>query len=393
MKKLTTENFIEKACKIHGNKYDYSKVKYINNLTKVCIICPEHGEFWQVSNYHLSGNGCPKCGKEKIWVKRGRTTTDDFINKAHGIHGFKYDYSKVEYNGALEKVCIICPEHGEFWQTPNNHINNKRGCPKCGNKKSWDERGRITINDFIEKAKKVHGNKYDYSKAEYVNTKTKVCIICPEHGEFWQTPAKHLNGQGCPKCGVTNIWDMRGRTTNSDFIEAAKEVHGDKYDYSKVVYKRRDTKVCIICPEHGEFWQTPAKHLNGQGCPVCSKIYNVYEYRLYETLKKNFPNTEIIYQYKNKKIYGRKSIDIFFPSLSVGVEYQGAQHFKPIKIWGGEKNFKQIAKRDLLKWEESVNNDIKLYYFTYNQKDIPEKYFTNIISDVNVLINEIKNKT
>ena len=196
MKKLTTEEFIEKAIKVHGNKYDYSKVEYVNCSTKVCILCPEHGEFWQTPSEHLSGYGCQYCGKTK------KMTTEEFILKAIRVHGKKYDYSKTNYINSKTKVCIICPEHGEFWQTPNMHLQGQ-GCKKCKNEINSMKR-RKTIEQFIEEAKKIHGNKYDYSKIKYINNHTKICIICPEHGEFWQMPYNHLNGDGCSKC-VTSI--------------------------------------------------------------------------------------------------------------------------------------------------------------------------------------------
>lgn len=121
---------------------------------------------------------------------------------------------------------------------------------------------------FINKSRKVHGDKYDYSKVEYINAHTKVGILCPEHGEFWQTPNKHLSGQGCPKCGAKRRSDS-SRFTTKDFIEKARQVHKCKYDYSKVEYKDSNSKVCIICPKHGEFWQVANNHLQGQGCPKC----------------------------------------------------------------------------------------------------------------------------
>ena len=115
---------------------------------------------------------------------------------------------------------------------------------------------KFTREEFIRRAKEVHGDKYDYSKLEYVDTKTKVCIICPEHGVFWKFPYDHLGGGGCPKCSAYG---------KEEFIQKAREVHGDKYDYSKVNYVNSYTKVCIICPEHGEFWQKPNSHINGSG--------------------------------------------------------------------------------------------------------------------------------
>ena len=125
---------------------------------------------------------------------------------------------------------------------------------------------KITTNEIIAKAKLVHGDKYDYSKVDYVKDYIKVCIICPEHGEFWQRPHAHLQGQGCPKCK-----SKKQTCTTDEFIAKAKKIHGDKYDYSKVDYSNAHTKVCIICPNHGEFWQTPNNHLRGHGCPKCKR--------------------------------------------------------------------------------------------------------------------------
>lgn len=201
---LTTEEFIERARKIHGEKYDYSKVVYVNTLTKVCIICPEHGEFWQTPEKHLKGQGCKKCGNKKGGEKI-RLTPEDFVTRAREIHGDKYDYSKVEYKGTNEKVCIICPEHGEFWQTPLSHLYGGHGCKECRKEKLRDKFS-LDKDTFIKKAREIHGDKYDYSKVEYVNAQTKVCIICPEHGEFWQKPYSHISGRrGCPVCKESKL--------------------------------------------------------------------------------------------------------------------------------------------------------------------------------------------
>ena len=188
---------------------------------------------------------------------------EKFIEKAIKRHGNRYDYSKVEYVNSQTKVCIICPEHGEFWQEPAAHVRGNN-CPICSRENKGKDR-RKSVDDFIYKSIKVHGIKYNYSKTKYVNAKTKVCIICPKHGEFWQIPHNHLNGQGCPWCSGRNMDDEL-------FIEKAREVHGGKYDYSKVEYVNSQAKVCIICPEHGEFWQVPTKHLYGRGCPKCGKV-------------------------------------------------------------------------------------------------------------------------
>ena len=201
-------------------------------------------------------------------MSRTKLNTDEIIQTFKKIHGDKYDYSKVQYVGSHTKVCIICPEHGEFWQRPNTHLNGC-GCPEC-KKKSICCALTKTQGQFIDEAHQVHGNKYDYSKVEYKNTETKVCIICPEHGEFWQTPHKHLSGQGCKKCGNKKKGNSL-RDTKEQFILKARQVHGNKYDYSKIKYVNAITKVCISCPKHGEFWQTPAQHLCGDGCKECRK--------------------------------------------------------------------------------------------------------------------------
>ena len=254
--KLTKSEFVERAKKVHGEKYDYSKVSYKNNSTKVCIICKEseHGEFYQRPVDHIKGNGCPKCsGNAKL-------TTVEFVLRARGVHGDKYDYSKVSYKNNSTKVCIICKEseHGEFYQTPDCHLIGN-GCPKCSNNV------KLTTKKFIERSREVHGDKYDYSKVKYKDSSTKVCIICKEseHGEFYQVANTHLRGSGCPKCkgGV--------RLTTGKFIDKAKSMHGDKYDYSEVEYKSSSTAIKIFCKIHGYFNQIPAAHLQGRGCPKC----------------------------------------------------------------------------------------------------------------------------
>ena len=198
-KKLSFEEFIKRCSEKHNNKYDYSKVKYVNSESKICIICPEHGEFWQSAYCHMYGQGCPRC-----IYKNANLTTEEFIEKVKEVHGDKYDYSKVEYKDMNTKVCIIChekdefgDEHGEFWQTPKIHLKGY-GCKKCS--KCYMDREL-----FIKKANIVHHDKYEYSKVEYKNNHTKVCITCPKHGEFWQMPNSHLNGKGCPECANSHF--------------------------------------------------------------------------------------------------------------------------------------------------------------------------------------------
>ena len=190
-KRKTTAEFIQEAKQIYGNKYDYSKVNYINGSSKICIVCPIHGEFQQNARSHLKGHGCPKCNGGI------KSTTEDFIKKAKELYNNRYDYSKVKYINNYTKVCIICPEHGEFWTTPNIHLDN-HACPKCSD--LIKNHTKYSLEDFINKANKIHNNRYSYKKVHYINNKTHVIITCPIHGDFKQRPDKHLIGQGCPKC-------------------------------------------------------------------------------------------------------------------------------------------------------------------------------------------------
>lgn len=201
-KKLTTEEFIQRANIIHKGRYDYSKSIYKNAVTEICIICPQHGEFWQSPHSHLSGKGCKKCGVEKCREAKLHNTVQ-FIQKAKEIHGDKYDYSNVEYISANKKVCIICPEHGEFWQTPNKHLC-KRGCSKCGKENGIKLRTKTT-QEFIRCARKKYGDLYDYSQVEYVKAKLKVNVICKKHGVYQVSPDNHLMGKGCPKCKSSHM--------------------------------------------------------------------------------------------------------------------------------------------------------------------------------------------
>ena len=193
--KIKTDKFIQRSIKVHGEKYDYSLVDYINAKTKAKIICPSHGIFEQEANSHLLGMGCSVCSGTK------KSTNHDFTQKAIKVHGDKYDYRLVEYVNNKTKVNIICEEHGIFEQSPSKHLNG-RNCPTCANicrglkKKS-------NIYDFVEKAIKVHGYKYDYNLSEYLNTTYKIEIICKTcYNIFSQSPASHLKGAGCRICNL-----------------------------------------------------------------------------------------------------------------------------------------------------------------------------------------------
>lgn len=195
-----------------------------------------------------------------------RDTTKTFIEKCCKMHNNKYDYSKVHYVNNRMNVKIICPIHGVFIQQAGNHAHGA-GCKICGIL-SKTKKSMLTNAAFIKKSQKLHNNKYDYSKVNYLGRKSKVMIICPIHGEFSQYASKHLLGKGCPRCAIINA-GMKNRSTNEEFIAKSQKVHGHKYDYSKVKYEGVHRSVIIICSIHGEFVKSPNSHLKGSGCNLC----------------------------------------------------------------------------------------------------------------------------
>lgn len=204
----TTNEFIEKAIIIYGDRYGYDKSIYVNRNTNVIITCREHGDFEQTPSTHLRGPcGCPKCARIVVENSR-RSNIDKFIEKAIAIYGGKYTYDKSVYVNATTKIVIVCKEHGDFEQVPDSHLHG-HGCPKCGGCY------QLTTKDFIDKARIIHGNKYSYDKSIYINANTKLIITCPKHGDFKQTPDCHNNStNGCPKC-VSSISYISSRWLDS----------------------------------------------------------------------------------------------------------------------------------------------------------------------------------
>lgn len=219
---------------------------------------------------------------------REKYTADTFIQAAMKKHGVRYDYSLVDYVNSQTKVIIICREHGNFAQQPNNHVHGQ-GCPVCG--KALGKPPRMTYETFVERAREIHGDNYDYDKVLMNSTTIPVEIICKKHGSFLQTPSNHLSGKGCKKCaGVDKL-------TTEQFIERAREVHGDRYDYSSVDYETTHKNVQVICREHGIFCIPPVAHIhNRRGCQKCQKIES--------TRKLTKPVTKVIEE--STRVHGDK---------------------------------------------------------------------------------------
>jgi hypothetical protein len=273
----TLEDFLERARKKHGDAYDYSEVEFVDNNTKVSIRCKKHDiKIWQTPKSHKKYTGCPMCTKE-IKSGQGLKDTAHFITRARTVHGDRYDYSESVYSGFFAKVTIKCPKHGKFQQRASDHYSG-RGCHKCG-VEAYSQKLRIAPSTFFKKCRKVHGDRYDYSETVYTGAAEPITFRCPLHGEITMLARDHLSHKhGCKVCGYKRNAEAR-KLPFHEFLKRAKEMHGDKYDYSSVIYDNYNSDVTIICPKHGPFEQTPATHLfKGCGCAKCGYEANSLRY-------------------------------------------------------------------------------------------------------------------
>ena len=367
--KLSQEDFISKAVSVHGNRYTYGKVQYISSHKKVIITCPTHGDYKQTPGSHFRGSGCPRCGGTR------KRTQEEFILKAKSIHGNRYSYSNTIYLTNNKKVSITCPQHGDFLQSPTHHLAGK-GCPKCATFKRADKL-RLPLEDFIKKAKQIHGPKYCYDKVNYRDKRTKVIITCPSHGDFAQTPDSHVSGKsGCPQCGGY------ARLTLADFISKAKSVHGDKYSYEKTVFNTVHHLVTITCPFHGDFEQLAHKHLEGHGCRRCRMPRGERDIELF--LKENNINYE--YQYSPEGLRSKQKLFYDF-SIKINehmglIEYHGAQHYKPISFGGGVSDHAGNLTRDGIKERYAITNKIPLLVISYKDHNRIPALLENFIEQM-----------
>lgn len=363
-RKLTTEDIVQRIFEVHGDKYDLSRLVYVNRRTKVEIICKEHGSWRTTTEQVFRGQGCPQCGLVLQGEKR-RLSQEEFLIKCSEVHGNQYDYSKVDYQGMLVKVVIVCSEHGDFEQTPKSHLNGS-GCPQCG-LNSQIEKRKLPLEDFISRSIDVHGNRYDYSKVDYINSLTKVDIECSIHGVFHQQPQYHMNGSGCPKCSIIEQHEKQKKSID-DFISDSIKVHGDLYDYSMVEYVDSKSEVIIICKKHGEFHQSPNSHQRGTGCPNCNSSKG--ELFISQFLKEN--KIEFIEQHTFEGLKMKRNLkcDFYLPKHNVVIEFNGIQHYEPREQFGGEKGLKRTQKSDNLKREFCSKNGIRLLEIRFDDSHI-----------------------
>lgn len=220
---VTEADFIARSREVFGDVYDYSKIRYKNTSTKVEVVCRKHGPFFTVPYSHYANKaGCMKC----FWDRK-LLTLDEFIAKAKAAHGERYDYSMTVYRSGSSLVEIGCPIHGIFLQKPRVHADGA-GCTQC-----FLDRYRSNSDEFIKKAKVIHGERYDYSRVRYAGNKTKVEVVCRNHGSFWVTPNCHLTGPaGCSKCR-----ESKGETRIRVFLEKHGLEHTREYKTPPFQYR------------------------------------------------------------------------------------------------------------------------------------------------------------
>lgn len=366
----STESFIQRSKKIYGYHLDYSKTVYKGLDEKLIITCPRHGDFEVVARDHFYSRGsnkygCRKCTAESY--KKSRETSA--LNRFHQVHGNTYDYSKLVYVNMNTPGEIVCRRHGSFWQVLYRHAEGAH-CPTCVREKE-----KVSLEDFIFRAREIFGDKYDYSRVSTtLGVNVKMQIGCPQHGFFIQRLNSHLQGNGCKKCH-----QLSQRKTRDEFIREACLIHGDKYDYSKVVYVSNKHKVEIICPKHGSFHQKPNSHISsGAGCILCadSKGERVIE----EFLKK----CGVSYLREYSIPDHRYRYDFYLPDFNLYIEFHGVQHYRPVDIFGGKAELIKTKKRDLRKkmLVQETGGELITVPFTHLDKGIVEKTLTKKLNPV-----------
>lgn len=294
-------------------------------------------------------------------------TTQEYLAGVHKVHGERYDYSRLVYRNKRSKVEIVCREHGPFWQNAAAHKLGQN-CPKCAYRESIS-----TTEEFIKKAKKIHGDRYDYSKGAYTGWNNKVTICCQTHGDFNQTPNNHLHGFGCQTCGYVGIPPRSKCKSTEKFIVQARRLHGDRYEYDRLGYTYSLKSVTITCKVHGDFKQLASNHLRGSGCPKCSNRYYSWGEDMIRKCLDMWG-----WQYKPQKCFsglinpksGRHlRYDFCIEDRKLLIEFDGAQHYK---ILAGKKpeDLERIRSLDKLKDQWAVDNGYQIVRVPFFANDV-----------------------
>jgi very-short-patch-repair endonuclease len=374
---IDTEIFIKKAIGIHGTKYNYSKVNYVDNNTFVTIICPFHGEFMQKPHVHYF-SGCQNCAIE-IRTKTIIFSKEKFLNKAKEKFSNKFNYDDISYRDYFSEIILSCNKHGEFVQSPKKHLHSLSGCPRCDKEekiKKYNEKQRKKV---VEKIFLLYGEIIDCSVFEYNGYRNDAYFICKTHGLFSTRLNHFLDGHGCRKCGIERMKKAQSYDTDW-FLNKAKEIHGDTYDYSLVSYTSTDGVVQIGCKIHGIFEQTPYRHIYKRaGCQICKESKG--ERQIWMVLKEL--NIDFI---KQKTFCDCKGIlplrfDFYLIDQNVCIEFDGEQHFRSVFNW----DFENTKNHDDIKNKFCEENGIMLLRIPYYEFD---KIREKILEVISVNINE-----
>lgn len=326
---ITTEEWVARASKqLNNHDIDYSKVEYTGQANKVLVGCKLHGTWsYVLAKSHLRGEsrGCAVCRKEKkAAVRRSLRAPFSEVKKKLQETGRLVSITADEstYDGQGRKMRFVCDKHGEFFCTPSNFILNTHGCPTCA-KKAMSERMAITAGEWWQRIREIHGDKFKYPGFSDIDftlegNQTKIVVVCPDHGQFSQQVQAHVIGHGCPKCANNHISD-RLITPWSQRLKTLIAAHPDaNYNYDESTYSGANHKMRIVCPKHGEFWQSPWQHLS-YGCPDCGTSLSHGENELFAYIKKLCPDALD----RNRKIIGPKELDVVVPSKKIAFEYNG----------------------------------------------------------------------
>jgi Family of unknown function (DUF5889)/Protein of unknown function (DUF723) len=351
--------------------YDYSLLPNdIKCKSYVDIICPRHGVINMRLDVLLGGGKCRKCTNEE---KSNKSKIEEMFRKKYG---FEYEYDISEYKNNKSKIKIICKKHGEFYTTPESHINGKI-CKFCKSEKYniSDTEIEKRTKKFISTYELIYGDKYDYSRVSYRRSDEKIELICKKHGNFFIRASHHIEGKGCKKCSYESVSE-KNKQTIDDFINVSKRIHGNFYDYSLVNYINNKIKVKIICPTHGCFEQTPHSHKMGYGCPECN--ITIGERKVSVALQ----NLQIRYDFQktfDDCVYDQKlKFDFYLPDYSICIEFDGIQHFESIEYFGGVDEFTKRKERDIVKNKYCEKNNIHLLRIPYYENNI-EKCISNFL--------------
>lgn len=384
---ILKEEFLNLSKNKFNDKFDYSLMNYIDKNSKIILICSKHGRFSVFPKAHLHNKygGCKKCSFEEFHIQNKEVIYKKFIEDSKLIHNNKYDYSKVNYQNKKERVCIICPIHGEFYKSPSEHLKGI-GCQKCSNYEQGLKRKIFITDEHIEKAKLKYNNKYDYSLVDKSKSYSsdKVQIICPEHGIFEQEFVLHLKYKvACPKC-----WGFK--LTNEEFIIECKNKFGNRFDYSLTNYINCYTKIKIKCNSCGIIFNIkPTNHLNNEnGCPHCRKSRG--ELKIMKWLSDN--NINFITQKKFNDCRGKKRplpFDFYLPDLNICIEFDGRQHYERVNFRQSmskreiEENYLNCKNTDRIKNNYCLNNKIPLIRIPYYSDVIFELETIFYLIDIN----------